>query len=209
MSARHRRHGFTLMEVLVALALLSTALFILMNGHYSAMRLHADSATEAEERQLLESAVSRAEVAVMLGTLGAQGDFGANHPDYSWSFSAQMVGPDQLVPLYQVTASLNTPEGEKSMDFFYFYTGASEATGGGELTGESSIKRGAASSGLGSRDGMRQMGSGSGGGNSVRGRGNSGSSRNGAASGNSQPRSSSRSSSRSSRGTLFKSGGAP
>ena len=70
MSARSSA-GFTLAEVLVALSILGTALFVLIGAHQSAMRLQLESESALEERQMLESAVSRAEVAVMTGSLGA------------------------------------------------------------------------------------------------------------------------------------------
>jgi len=140
---RRGTSGFTLAEVLVALAILGTALFILIGAHQSAMQLELDSEAAVEERQLLEAAVSRAEVAVMTGNLSAAGEFGPRYPGYGWSFDAQNVSSDGQVPLFQVTAHLQTPDGEKSVDFFYFDTGpAEQATNRADLTGKSSVHSG-------------------------------------------------------------------
>lgn len=146
------------MEVLVALAILGTSLFVLVNAHFSAMNLLLDSADVMDERMLLEGAAARAEIAVMMGNLAASGDFGAKFPGYAWSYQAQQVGVDQAVPLYQVTATLSKPDGSASLDFFVFNTGDPGSSGGGELTGKSSIKRGAAGSRAGSAGTLQSLG---------------------------------------------------
>ncbi|NLF58628.1 MAG: hypothetical protein GX580_13420 [Candidatus Hydrogenedens sp.] len=146
------------MEVLVALAILGTSLFVLVNAHFSAMNLILDSADVMDERMLLEGAAARAEIAVMMGNLAASGDFGAKFPGYAWSYQAQQIGVDQAVPLYQVTATLNKPEGSASLDFFVFNIGDPGSSGGGELTGKSSIKRGAAGSRAGSAGTLQSLG---------------------------------------------------
>lgn len=156
--AANPRSGFTLMEVLVALAILGTSLFVLVNAHFSAMNLIMDSAEVMDERMLLEGAAARAEIAVMMGNLAASGDFGAKFPGYGWSYQAQQVGVDQAVPLYQVTATLSKPEGSASLDFFVFNIGDPGSSGGGELTGKSSIKRGAAGSRAGSAGTLQSLG---------------------------------------------------
>ena len=158
MSAR-RSAGFTLAEVLVALSILGTALFVLIGAHQSAMRLQIEAETAVEQRQLLEGAVARAEVAVMTGSLSASGEFGPRYPGCGWSFDAQNVGSDTQVPLYQVTARLTTPDGEKKLDFFYFNTGTTDqSTNRADLTGKSSVRSGVSNSGASGSKSMSQMG---------------------------------------------------
>ena len=186
MSAR-RSAGFTLAEVLVALSILGTALFVLIGAHQSAMRLQIEAETAVEERQLLEGAVARAEVAVMTGSLSASGEFGPRYPGYGWGFDAQNVGSDTQVPLYQVTARLTTPDGEKKLDFFYFNTGATDqSTNRADLTGKSSVRSGAPNSGMSGSKGLRGMGA-----DSSRSSGKGGSSRGSSESGSSSRGSSS------------------
>ncbi len=158
MSAR-RNEGFTLAEVLVALAILGAALFVLIGAFQAALRLQMQGESAIEERQLLEGAVSRAEVAVMTGNLAATGQFGPRYPGYGWSFEAQNVSSDGQVPLYQVTARLQTPDGEKKLDFFYFDTGpADQSTSKADLSGKSNVHKGAPTSGMSGSNGMRGMG---------------------------------------------------
>ncbi len=196
--------GFTLAEVLVALSILGTGLFVLVGAHQSAMRLQIDAEGAVEERQLLEGAVARAEVAVMTGTLSASGDFGGRYPDYTWAFDAQPAGADELSQLYQVTARLQTPDGEKSLDFFVYNTGPTDqSTSRADLTGKSAVRSGAPNSGLSGRSGMSRMG-----GSSSRSSGKgsaqgSSSSRSGSSRGGSSFGSSSRGRSSSRSGTLF------
>jgi prepilin-type N-terminal cleavage/methylation domain-containing protein len=157
-----RSAGFTLAEVLVALSILGTALFVLIGAHQSAMRLQIDAEGAVEERQLLESAVARAEVAVMTGSLGASGDFGTRYPGFGWAFDAQIAGSDVQSQLYQVTARLQTPDGEKKLEFFYYNTGATdEPTNKAGLSGKSSVHSGAPNSGLSGSNTSRSSGQGS------------------------------------------------
>lgn len=208
MSGR-RSAGFTLMEVLVALAILGTGLFVLIGAHQSALRLQIESENTIEERQLLEGAVSRAEVAVMTGSLSAGGEFGPRYPGCSWAFDAQNVSSDGQVPLYQVTARLLTPDGEKKLDFFYFNTGPSDqSTNEANLSGKSSVRSGAPNSGLSGSKGVRGKGA-----NSSRGAaagasrsGSSGSSRGSSFGGS---RGGARGGSSSGRGSLFQKSASP
>jgi prepilin-type N-terminal cleavage/methylation domain-containing protein len=191
MSAR-RNAGFTLAEVLVALAILGTALFVLIGAFQGAIGLQLDSENAIEERQLLEGAVSRAEVAVMTGSLSAGGEYGPRYPGYAWSFDAQNVSSDGQVPLYQVTARLQTPDGEKTLDFFCFNTGPTDqTTNRAELTGKSSVRSGAPNSGMSGSKGSTSRG-GSRGASAGSSRGSSRESSFGTSRGGSRGRSSSR-----------------
>ena len=72
----HGAAGFTLVEVLVALAVLGGALFVLVNAHYTALHLHLMTQESVDERMLLESTVARAEMGVCQDELSGSGDFG-------------------------------------------------------------------------------------------------------------------------------------
>ena len=154
------RGGFTLAEIMIALGILATAVFVLLQAHFTGIRMYTDSAGESDTRMLLESTVSRAELGIITGNMSATGDFGSRWADYGWSYQAQMIGPDNEVPLYQVTATLHGPDGEKALDFFDFDTGVNDVTSNAELSGKSSVKRGAARGGLngGSNSGLSAAG---------------------------------------------------
>lgn len=123
MARRRGTEGFTLVEVLAALSILGGALFILLNTHYSALRLHEEMAASVERRQLLERVVSEAEFKVLSGTLTESGEFEGRYQGYSWSFNGKPTGgtEETPIPFYQVDATLRTPEGEEEMLTFYVY----------------------------------------------------------------------------------------
>lgn len=123
MARRRGTEGFTLVEVLAALSILGGALFILLNTHYSALRLHEEMAASVERRQLLERVVSEAEFKVLSGTLTESGEFEGRYRGYSWSFNGKPTGgtEETPIPFYQVEATLRTPEGEEESLMFYVY----------------------------------------------------------------------------------------
>lgn len=146
-----KRAGFTLVEVLAALAVLAIALFVLLDAHFNALRLNSTLNDEVINRELLETAVARAEVEVLLGNLGGGGEFGPRYPDYTWSFEAvrqaggagmapgggnmftpsgstggrnsgsRNVDPYQDIKLYEVTVRVTGPEAEEQRMSFLTY----------------------------------------------------------------------------------------
>lgn len=117
--------GFTLVEVLAAVAILATAVLVLLDAHYSAMRLHETMQEAADYRQMLETTCSRAEVEVMQGTLSGGGDFGARYPQYSWSYDAALMGKEGI-ELYEVNARVTGPEEEQIRTFLVYAIKAPE-----------------------------------------------------------------------------------
>lgn len=131
--------GFTLMEVLAAVAILGTAMFVLLDAHYTAMRLNDILTEEVNLRQLSETVIARAEVEVLAGNLSDAGDFGPRYSDYSWSFEAVLVGEDPLIPLYGVNASVRGPVEERNYKFMIYNLSPENERGGAGLTsGQSS-----------------------------------------------------------------------
>lgn len=118
---KKQRIGFTLMEILAALAILGGSAFVLFNVHFNAMRLHQVSFDMTDEYQLVNAVCSRAEVGVLTGTLEDGGDLGPRFEGYSWNYSAVPIGSDASIPLYMVTVNLNTPNNEsKTYNFLCF-----------------------------------------------------------------------------------------
>lgn len=124
--------GFTLIEIMVALAILGAAAFILLHGHLVALNLHGAMVEEVVMRQLTETVVSQAEAEVLIGNLNGSGDFGQRYPQYSWSYSATKVGEEEVL-LYDVNVVISGPFEERSMSFFTYNIG--EEPEGGTGTG--------------------------------------------------------------------------
>ena len=149
--------GFTLMEVMAALAILGMSLFILLNAHQSALRLYDTASTEVLVRELLERTMNQAELDVLAGTLSGQGDFTPRlPPEYNWSYEASLVGEDELVQLYEVNVAVRTPDGQEKLVSFLTYNPASqlEEEGGqdtrsGSQSGNARGNRNTGSSGRG------------------------------------------------------------
>lgn len=122
---------------MAALAILAVAVFILLDAHYSALQLHQTMEEEVSMRQLLESAVSRADLEVRAGNLEDSGDFGKRYPGYTWTFLAEPAGSDEVILLYKVSATVHTPDEERKLDFFVYDTGVESLNDTGSTTSKS------------------------------------------------------------------------
>ncbi len=122
-TSRHDQYGFTLIEVLTAVAILGLAVFILMDAHYGAMSLHIEMDEAAAEAHLMENLLAIAEMGVLNGDMSGSGDFGARYLDYTWSYDAYESGAYDEVLLFTVTATLNHPNRARSMEFLVYNTG--------------------------------------------------------------------------------------
>lgn len=123
-----RTAGFTLIEVMAALAILGTALFVLLDAHYAALRMNTMMSEEVSMRQFVESVASWAEVEVSAGNLAGAGDFGKRNPDYTWEFSATQESDDESVLLYSVEAKVTGPSEERLLKFYVYDCGALDDT---------------------------------------------------------------------------------
>ena len=118
-----RQSGFTLIEIMVSLALLGVAVMVLLETHYGAMRLFTDTRDEVMMAGLLNSALGQAEVQVMAGSLGGAGQFGKRYEGYSFTYAAQPFGTLATVPLYNVTVTVTGPEESRTMMMMIYNIG--------------------------------------------------------------------------------------
>ena len=137
--------GFTLIEIVVALAILGTSLVLLLESQYGALRMYDEARQEATLQMLVEQACGTAEKEVMIGGASGSGDFGQRWPAYSYSYSAAQLEANQMPGLFEVTVDVTGPDAEKQM-VFYVYDGAqvgqqSDGTTGVQV-GTSSTSRG-------------------------------------------------------------------
>jgi len=131
---RYHSGGFTLVEVLAAVAILGGALFILLETHYGALRLYEQMAESVERQQLMERVTGLAEFGILSGEISDSGEFEGHYAGYSWSYEGTPTGgsEESPIPFYQVNAVLRTPDGEEeSIVFYIFDTASNEVLKGG------------------------------------------------------------------------------
>ncbi len=118
-----RDNGFTLIEVLAAVAILALAVFILLDAHYGALSLHIQMDEAMVDAQLMESLLAIVEIEVFNGNMSGNGDFGDRYHEYSWTYEAYQTGAYDEVLLYTVTVTLYRPGMERSLEFLVYNTG--------------------------------------------------------------------------------------
>jgi prepilin-type N-terminal cleavage/methylation domain-containing protein len=116
----NRHDGFTLIEVVVALAILGTGLVMLMETQFATLTMFDDAQTQVTERMLLEWAIGDAERDAMTGSDSGDGDFGSRYPEYSYSYSATQVRPDEMPGLLEITVTVQGFEDAIEMTFFAY-----------------------------------------------------------------------------------------
>jgi len=93
MSNRHCKprgnEGFTLIEIMIALAILGMSLFILLDMHYNAVQVQTRLENEVRVRNLLSLASGISEVEIAAGNLNGSEEFGDRYPGWSYSFDGE------------------------------------------------------------------------------------------------------------------------
>ena len=89
---RRTRGGFTLIEVLATLLLVGIVLPVTMRGVSLALAAASNARHVAEATALAESKLSEITTDSLSATTDATGDFGAEHPGYTWQ--SQRVSRD-------------------------------------------------------------------------------------------------------------------
>ncbi len=115
-----RRGGFTLIEVVVALAVLGVGLTILIESHYATVRLFVQAEEQATARMAVGQAVSQAELEVLSGKASGKGELGARFPDYSYEFSSKARDKKENPGLFEVEVTVRGPELEKKLQYLVY-----------------------------------------------------------------------------------------
>ena len=123
----HTQSGFTLIEVVIALAILGTGMIMLLESHYASLMLFSEAQDATLIELLSKQGTALVEVEVLTGEENGSGDFGDAYPDYTYEFTTHIIDEFELPGLLEVEFSLHTPTDEEAHTFtFRVYDGAIE-----------------------------------------------------------------------------------
>ena len=88
--------GFTLLEVMVALAVLATTLAVIYQLHGHTMMISSSARFYNLAPMLARSKLSELEQSVYKELADSSGDFGEDYPGYNWSIQIEDVESDLL-----------------------------------------------------------------------------------------------------------------
>lgn len=114
--------GFTLVEIMAALAILGLALFMLLQAHYAAMRLFGEVRNEALVRELVTKAVGMAELEIGTGKTSGSYEFGKRYPDYKFNFEVMSLS-EEAPGLVRIHVVVEGPDLKQEASFLGFYPG--------------------------------------------------------------------------------------
>ena len=119
--------GFTLIEIMAALAILGTTLIVLLDSHYKALQLHDETREAMVMDMLVERAMNQAELDVQAGNEEGSGDFGDGYSDYAYSYTATLLENQwetEGVTLYDVAVTVTGLEEEpRTFNMLVYYMG--------------------------------------------------------------------------------------
>ena len=86
---KHETSGFTLLEVMVAMAIIAIALTAVLGSQSQGVSLASEAKFNTTAPLLAQSKIAEIEVAEQGVLTGDSGDFGEDFPGYIWEFSVE------------------------------------------------------------------------------------------------------------------------
>ncbi len=80
-----RNTGFTLLEVMIAMSILATALLVILQLQSQSISMSSDSRFRTTASLLAQSKMADLEALSAIANQDQKGDFAPDHPDYSWA----------------------------------------------------------------------------------------------------------------------------
>jgi len=115
---RRSRCGFTLLEVLIALAILSLAGIALVESHLGSVHMWGRYRESVIVRGMLQEKMAEAEIESLSGDKQDGGEFDPPYEDYSWEIESTSLDEPAL---YEIVCTVSAPSGrEYSLTYIYY-----------------------------------------------------------------------------------------
>lgn len=88
---KRKSFGFTLLEVMVAMAIIAIALTAVLGSQSQSVSLASEAKFNTTAPLLAQSKIAEIEVAEQDDLAGGSGDFGEDFPDYTWELSMEDI----------------------------------------------------------------------------------------------------------------------
>jgi len=119
--------GFTLLEVLVAVAILAIVLVAVFRMHAQSISMHSATRFHTTAPLLLQAKLSEIKLTPLDDLSGDSGDFGKHYPGYAWRFSMEDLDADSLGTvaerLKKLTVAITFGEGryQYETEIYHFF----------------------------------------------------------------------------------------
>jgi general secretion pathway protein I len=102
-----RNHGFTLLEVMIAMAILAIALVTVYQSQSQSISMAGDSRFLTTASLLAQSRIMEIDAADPREAVSGSGDFGEDFPDYTWQVEVGDVEESPLLKKIALTVKNN------------------------------------------------------------------------------------------------------
>ncbi len=119
--------GFTLLEIMVAMAIIATVLVTVYRMHAQTISMNFISRFQTTAPMLAKKVLTEIETKTVDNLVDDSGDFGKEFSDYKWQFSVKEVESDDLGEIakdlkqIEVTVSLNEDEDVYTIRSYRFF----------------------------------------------------------------------------------------
>lgn len=104
------RNGFTLLEVMIALSILGSAMFLLMESQYGSLVLFSETQDAALMEILAQQGTSLAETEILAGEESGSGDFGEAYLGFTYDYTAVLIDEVEVPGLLRVEFAIHGPD---------------------------------------------------------------------------------------------------